>query len=448
MRPGENVELRLDGFAAGGQGVGRVAGRALFVPFTLPGERVSARVVHVGRRKVSGRVEKILEPSPDRVVAPCPVFGKCGGCQLMHASYGRQLELKKTILFDALKSIANYVPASGLEVVAAPEPLAYRNRGQYPVARDISGTLTGFYSARSHEVVAAERCLIHDRRIDEAVACVRAWANRKKVPVYNEKRHSGWLRHVAVRVGTGTGELQLCLVVRDGRRVAHRDLLRRLRRRVPFLSGLVVNVNPAPTNVIFGRESKVLWGQPRLREDFCGLKLELGPQTFFQVNAQQAQRVFSMVTKFMEPLDGALVDAYCGAGVLAMLLAREGHTVIGMESNREAVEDARRAVKDNRIDGVEIIHGRVEKELPRLGGAKPSPCGVVLDPPRKGCAPEVLEALAAGGVSRVAYMSCHPGTLARDLSRLFELGYRLERLEAVDMFPQTAHLEVFAGLCA
>ncbi len=446
IRVGRRVTLEIDGFAAGGLGVGRLDGRAVFVPFTIPGESVTAKIVHIGRRKITAEAERIVRPSPDRIQPACPAFGRCGGCQLQQVAYSAQLPLKRRLLLDALKTLAGFEPEEEPEIIPAGDPFGYRNRGQYPAARHGSRVLTGFFAPRSHRVVAVDRCRIHDPRVDEAVACVRAWAADKKVAVYDEKRHTGWLRHVAARAGGGSDQVLVTLVVRDDRRQGWRDLLRRLRRRLPGLAGVTLNVNGARTNVIFGKRGRTLWGAGRIAERFMGLDLLLAPQSFFQVNTRQAEKLFGLALDFLADADGSIVDAYCGVGVLALLLACSGHAAVGIESNPAAVRDARRAAEDNGVSRTTFHEGKVEKVLPQLVMEGFSPAAVILDPPRKGCAPEVLEAISSGRVRKVAYISCHPGSLARDLSRLFEAGYVLERLVGVDMFPQTAHLEVFAGL--
>jgi 23S rRNA (uracil1939-C5)-methyltransferase len=446
IRAGSRVTLEIDGFAVGGVGVGHLEGRAIFVPRTIPGETVVAKIVHIGRRKITAEAERIIRQSPDRIQPACPVFGRCGGCQLQQVAYPAQPPLKLRLLLDALRSVAGFEPESEPEIMSAPDPFGYRNRGQYPVARHGKRVVTGFFALRSHRVVAVDRCLIHDPRVDRAVACVRAWAAGKRIAVYDEKRHTGWLRHIAARAAGGSNQVLVTLVVRDERRQDWRDLLRRLRGCLPGLAGLTLNINGARTNVIFGKRGSNLWGAGRIAERFMGLDLLLAPQSFFQVNSCQAEKLFGLALDFLADADGPVVDAYCGVGVLALLLARAGRAAVGIESNPAAVCDARRAADFNGISRTTFHEGTVEKILPRLVKDGLSPAAVILDPPRKGCAPQVLQALVAARPRKIAYISCHPGSLARDLMRLFEAGYQLERIVAVDMFPQTAHLEVFAGL--
>ncbi len=445
LKIGQELELTIDGMAVGGFGVGRAGGRAVFVPRSIPGERLRVQLVHLGSRKHVAEPLEVLQASPDRIEPPCPVYDQCGGCQLMHLNASAQLGWKHDVLVDTFRSIAGLTADIG-SVSASPLNQGYRNRGQYPVAFQQGRVVTGFFAARSHQVVPVEQCLLHDPRVDRMVAVVRAWAGRKRVSIYNEKRHRGWLRHVVVRVAGTSGQLLVALVGRDERGGKLPDLLRRLRRAEPGVAGLVLNVNRDRTNVIMGPEERLLWGRAQIEEELLGLRFRLSAGSFFQINPQVAEQLFSRVLAFLAPVDGTVLDAYCGVGVLALALARQGREAIGIEVAAGTVADARRAAKNNHIDGAIFHQGRVEQVLPRLVTDGLRPAAVILDPPRKGCAPEVLTAVAESQAARIAYVSCHPGTLARDLARLFELGYELEELAAFDMFPHTAHLEVFAGL--
>jgi 23S rRNA (uracil1939-C5)-methyltransferase len=447
-RGGAPLQLLIEGLGAEGEGIGRAQGRAVFVPFALPGERVRARVVHTSARRVVAELDEVLEPAPERVAPPCPAFGRCGGCQLQHAAYPAQLALKRRMLVETLRSVAG-LEVGGPLVLGCALPLGYRNRGQYPVARLERRVVTGFFAARSHDVVPVEACAIHDPRVDDAVGVVRRWAQRERLRVYDEERRTGWLRHVVARVGVASGQVLVVLVGRHALRPDWRALTRELGARVPGVVGLVLNLQPAASNVILGQRNLAIWGQPHVEESLCGLRFRLSVGSFFQVNTPQAERLFGRVRAFLgEAAERGrpVVDAYSGVGVLAQVLAQANFPVVGIEVVPQAVADARASARAQGLGGLEFHEGRVEEVLPRLVARGLRPAAVVLDPPRKGCAPEVLSALARSQVPRVAYVSCHPGTLARDLAALRTLGYQLHTLEAVDMFPQTAHLETFAGL--
>ncbi len=443
--PADTCEVRIESLAADGLGVGHVGGRALFLPFVVPGELVLARRQNRAGRRLLAKVERLLEASPWRREPPCPVFGRCGGCSLQHIDDGKQLELKTGILLDALRGIAQLTPPEP-ELVQSPRPLAYRNRGQYPVASLNRRAVTGFFARGTHQVVPVDRCPLHDQRVDQAVREVRAWANHKNISVYDERGHRGWLRHVTARAATGGEQLLVTLVAREPRRVPTGDLLRRLRRRLPGLAGLVCNLQPARSNVIFGARYLVWWGEPFLPETFCQLKLRLSPVSFFQVNAEVAGEMFRRALEFVAGAGGPVVDAFCGAGIGALLAARRGLQAVGIDSDRLAIESARQAARDNRLDGAAFQVGRAERVLPQLLSRDLRPRAFILDPPRSGCAAEVIQAVADGPACRVAYLSCHPGTLARDLRGLADAGFRLADLCALDMFPQTAHLETLALL--
>lgn len=449
---GSLLELVIEGLGSEGEGVGRARGRAVFVPRALPGERVLARVVHVGARRVIAELCELREASAARAEPACPVYGRCGGCQLQHATYPAQLEFKRRILLETLASVGGSslrLPPGETPVHAAASPLGYRNRGQYPVARVDRRLETGFFAPRSHRVVPVEACAIHDPRVDQAVRAVRDWARAARIRVYDEVRRAGFLRHVVVRVGQKSGQVLVVLVGHHPQRFDVRSLVGALKGRVPGLTGLVLNLQPAASNVILGRESRLLWGQPSVEEGLFDLRFRLSVGSFFQVHTAQAEVLFSRVKAFLgspRAGRGPIVDAYSGVGVLAQVLGRQGHPVVGIELVPQAVADAQASARARGLRGLEFHQGRVENVLPRLVRQGLRPEALVLDPPRKGCEPEVLEAVAASGAPRVAYVSCHPGSLARDLARLAERGLRLERLEAIDMFPQTAHLETLAGL--
>jgi 23S rRNA (uracil1939-C5)-methyltransferase len=447
IKPDSIFTLTIDGLAADGDGIGRFENRTVFVPRTIPGEKVRVRARHITPKKIFAEPVEILSAVPQRVKPICRVFDECGGCQLMHYSYAAQLEAKKKILLDTLASIAKieFAPDK-LEILAAKNPLCYRNRGQYPVAKMGHKVVTGFFAPRSHRVVPIDKCHIHQSDLDQAVAAVRAWARRKKISVYDENNHSGWLRHVVVRMGVASGQLLVVLVASEKRKAGFGDLVRRLRRTLPGVVGLVLNVNPAETNVILGPSNHIIWGQDRVLEKLGALRFQLSSGSFFQVNTEQAEVLFEEVCGFLDKPSKKVIDAYCGVGVMASILASRGHPTLGIEVDGQAIEDARRAAADNKLSNVEFHAGRVERILPDLLKDGLDPAAIVLDPPRKGCRPSVLEAISNCRIEKIAYVSCHPGTLARDLAYLKNRGYIIDRIKAVDMFPQTHHLETMVGL--
>jgi 23S rRNA (uracil1939-C5)-methyltransferase len=446
--PGSVFSLRIESLAAEGLGVGHWQGRAVFVPFSIPGEKIGVRLTKSTGRRLLAEPLEIEEASVWRRQPPCPVFGRCGGCSLQHIRDEKQLELKQTILFDALRTIA------GLEqqklppafFFASPLSFGYRNRGQYPVAEENKKIISGFFARASHRVIAVEKCLIHHETIDQAVRQVRAWAGHKKISIYNENIHKGWLRHITARVNSSGEALLVTLVATSPGKMAISDLLRRLRREVPQLVGLACNIQPARTNVIFGKKTFHFWGESNLPERFLGLKLQLAPTSFFQVNHAVAEELFSRAVEFLSAVPGPVVDAFCGVGLGALLCSREGKEAIGIDKDGEAIESARRAARENGLVGATFYIGAVERVLPRITASGLKPRAAVIDPPRSGCRPEVLNTLGDSPIERLAYISCNPGTLARDLKLLLGYGFSINKIFVMDMFPQSEHLETLVCL--
>ncbi len=444
IQTGQVFDVNLDGCAVHGEAVGRIQGRAVFVPFGAPGDLARIRIKHVGKKRVVGDLKEILSPSDQRTVPVCPVFEKCGGCQLQHLKYAAQLDFKTQLIKDALRSIAGINTIETIPMSPSIEQMAYRNRGQYPVAIEGKRVITGFFAPRSHEVISTDHCLLHHPDMDEAVKAVRTWAGRKSIPVYDERSHRGWLRHVVVRRSHALGEILVTVVGTANRSKGMQDLVKTLRKN-DKIAGLVENINQDITNLVLGRKNRLLWGRDWVEERLGSLRFRLSTGSFFQVNTLQAEKLFRQVSSFSRQSQGLVVDAYCGVGAMALSLAAQGLEVIGIEQSPQAIADARKACVDNSLSAV-FHQGKVEKVLPRLVDDGLRPSVVILDPPRKGCERAVLEAAARSGCELMAYVSCNPGSLARDLTVLSNLGYELEHLEAFDMFPHTAHVETFAGL--
>lgn len=446
IKTSSSFELTIDGFSTEGEGIGRYQGRAVFVPFTIPGERVRVRLTHAGGRKLMAEAVEPLAPSKDRVVPPCPVFGRCGGCQLMHIDYRAQGALKAQVLQDVLRSIARLNLDRRLPILEAAHPLYYRNHGQYKVGRSDGQVVAGFFAARSHQLVPVDDCRLHDPRINHTVMTITDWANRKHLPVFNEHHRTGWLRHVTVRTSAESSESLVTLVAGVNRLGNCGELAEQLRKTVPGIAGLLLNINARVTPIVLGDRYRLLWGRDWIEECLLSIRFRLSAGSFFQINPEQAKTLFEKVHTFIGRPEGPIVDAYCGVGVLALTLAASGHEVVGIEINARAIADARQNAIKNHLQSALFHLGAVEDVLPQLLRRGLQPAAVVLDPPRNGCNLQVLEALVRSKIRKIVYVSCHPGTLARDLGVLLNRGYRLTCIEGVDMFPQTCHLEVLAGL--
>ncbi|MCL2812454.1 MAG: 23S rRNA (uracil(1939)-C(5))-methyltransferase RlmD [Clostridia bacterium] len=433
------VELEVDSFGLDAVGVCRwgEAGLVVFVPGALPGERIRARIVKVEKRHAFARLEGIDRPSPHRVEPPCPVYRRCGGCVAQHMSYPQSLEFKRLQVQDCLRRIggAAFADVDVLPVLGLDEPWFYRNKGSFPVAGRLGAPRIGFYAPRSHEVIDAPMgCMIQHPAANRLVAAVRAWMVAHHIAPYNEAAHTGTLRHIVVRT-TRAGQGMVILVSREPSLPAAEQLVEALQASEPGLASVMLCHNPARTNVILDGTLRVLWGADVLEETLCGLRFRLSPFSFFQVNPAQTEVLYEQVLAFAN-LTGSetVVDAYCGAGTISLLLAQKAGRVIGIESVPQAVADARANAVRNGISNAEFVLDQAERALPDLVARGLAPQVVVVDPPRKGCDPALLAAIAKAAPRRAVYVSCNPATLARDVSVLNNAGYCAIRVQPVDMF--------------
>jgi 23S rRNA (uracil1939-C5)-methyltransferase len=441
----ELVSVLIEGISAEAEGIGRLGGRAVFIPRTIPKETVLARVQQRGSR-LEGEPVRILEAVAERTQPPCPVFNECGGCQLLHVDYPAQIQLKRTMLCDALRSIASIQLDEGPIILAAKDPIAYRHYAQVPMEFQKGKMVSGFFARRSHRVVPVEGCILLAKPLRAAMAATRSWANQVAGTSSDPGFSRGWLRHVVARTSGESGETIVAMVARTERLPDPKPWVRALLESVPSLVGVLQNVHSSKSPVVLGKRTRTLWGQDTVLQQLLDVPFRISIGSFFQVHPAQAQVLFSRVLEAAGQLQGPVVDAYCGVGTLAILLASKGSKVIGIEETASAVSDALATAKNLGIRNVSFHHGRVEHVLPNLVKTGLRPAAVVLDPPRGGCAREVIQALEESQVPRVLYVSCHPGTLARDLKRLLEKGFRITSILGLDMFPHTAHLETFVVL--
>lgn len=445
-RQGELVEVTITDLSHSGEGVGRFEGRVVFVPDTVTGDRAMVRLVRVKPQYGYGKLHELLERSPYRVRPSCIVADKCGGCQWQQVDYGYQLEAKRNLIVQDLERIGGFAQPPVDPVLNVVEPLAYRNKATYPLARSQTGQVqAGYYQKGSHQMINLNQCPIQDARLNPLLAEVKADLQQQGWSIYNEQQHRGKLRHLGLRIGRRTGEMLLILVSKEGNLEGLEEQAQQWLDRYPGLVGVVLNLNPDRTNTIFGEETQCIAGQPYLREAFAGLQFQIQSNTFFQVHTEQAEALLeAIVAELNLRGDEILVDTYCGIGTLTLPLAQRVRQAIGLEIQPEAIALAEANAALNGISNVSFLAGAVEQTLPTI---EVQPQVVLLDPPRKGCDRAVLETLQQMQPDQIVYVSCNSSTLARDLKLLCEAGgYELTRVQPADFFPQTAHVECAAFL--
>jgi len=447
VQTGQKVELTITGYSHSGEGVGKYEGFTLFVPFAVLGERVLAQVEAVKKNHGRARMVEVIRPSPERSAPPCGVFGKCGGCQLQHVSYAEQLRMKERQVRDSFFRIGRMEEVMIHPVIGMDHPWGYRNKAQVPFGMEGGKVVAGFYAPKSHRIVDTDACLIQHPLNDRVIRKVKQLARRLKTPIYDERNHCGILRHVMVRTGFHTGECMVVLVTNGENLPRRQQWVEELRREIPGLKSVVQNVNPRRTNVILGPENRLLWGRKVIYDRIGDVVFAISPNSFFQVNPVQTKVLYDQVAKYAA-LTGVetVIDAYCGIGTIALYLARRAKRVYGVDVVGAAIRDAKQNAALNGMGHVTFEEGAAEEVMPRWHREGIRPDVIVLDPPRKGCDPALLETAASMKPGRIVYVSCNPATLARDAKYLSELGYRVREVQPVDMFPQTGHVECCALL--
>ncbi|MUT65652.1 23S rRNA (uracil(1939)-C(5))-methyltransferase RlmD [Paenibacillus sp. NEAU-GSW1] len=454
----EEVTVDIIGLTHDGEGVGRANGFTLFIQGALPGEQVRAKVMKVKKQYGYARLEERLIESKDRIAPPCDIFDKCGGCQLQHFDYSAQLEWKRQHVIDSLTRIgklrvageagANGEEAGGIVVhstVGMEDPWRYRNKAQVPVGASggAGGELiAGFYARGSHRIIDMDDCLIQHDRNDEVVRAVKTIGRELGISSYDEESGKGLLRHVMARTGFVTGEIMVVLVT-NGRKLPQADeWIARIREALPGVKSIVQNVNMKDTNAVFGDETRVLWGSEVIYDELDGIRFAISARSFYQVNPVQTVELYRKTVEYAG-LTGveSVIDAYCGIGTISLFLARQAGRVYGVEIVPEAIEDAKSNAELNGIANATFEAGPAEIVIPRWREEGVIADVIVVDPPRKGCDPALLDTILKMKPERVVYVSCNPSTLARDLRLLEDGGYRTMEVTPVDMFPWTVHVE-------
>ena len=458
---GDVLSLTIDDLAFGGEGVGRADGYVVFVPGGVPGDHLRVRLEQARSRFGRGAIEAVEAPSPHRVEAPCPYFGRCGGCRLQHVDYAAQLAFKSKQVADALERLGGL---SGFElrpILGAADTYGYRNKMEFTVARGnklplpsgervgVRGDLVvGLHEAdRYDSVLDVERCLLQSDGMNALLDEARRFFVEHGLTAYEQDGGEGLLRFLVLREGRRTGEVMVNVVTAAPAVSELAPLAQRLAARVPQTSSVVMNVNPRKASVAVGVEEHLLGGRDHIRESIGGLTFQVSANSFFQTNTVQAERLFELVLDSTGLTGGeTVIDLYSGTGAISLLLARRCRWVYGVEITQAAVDDAALNAAANAISNCTFLAGEVRFVLPSLIAKGVTAEVVVADPPRAGFHPKALHALLTLAPARIVYVSCNPSTLARDASELVRGGYRLQWVQPVDMFPHTPHIEAVARL--
>ena len=446
MKQGDLVTVKITDLNTSGEGVARVDGKVVFIPDTVTGDCVQIRITQVKAKYAKALPQNILVESLHRIRPRCIVADKCGGCQWQHIEEEYQREAKRQQVIQALQRIGGFTDLKVEPILHTSNSLNYRNKSTYPLKLSETGKVqAGYYRKGSHKIINLNQCPVQDERLHPLLKEVKHDIHYQGWSIYDEINHKWQLRHLSLRIGIHTGEMLLTLVSTDDNLPNLEKQAEAWLERYPGLVGVCLNLNSDRTNAIFGQETKTIAGKPYIKEIFAGVELRILADTFFQINTVAAQMLLNTVIEQLN-LQGNenLVDAYCGIGTFTLPLAKLVKQAVGIESLAASVAQARENAKINQIENVQFLSGKVAKCLQQINF---QPDIVILDPPRKGCNPQVIDSLLTMQPSKIVYISCKPATLARDIKIMVDSGiYRLKFIQSADFFPQTTHVESVAIL--
>ncbi|WP_281203142.1 23S rRNA (uracil(1939)-C(5))-methyltransferase RlmD [Cytobacillus kochii] len=447
VKKNDYIDVTFEDLTHEGAGVAKFDGYPLFVPNALPGEKAQIKVLKTSKGYGFGKLIETYEESPYRVTAPCPIYKECGGCQLQHLSYEGQLLAKQKQVRDVLTRIGKLENVTVHPTLGMSDPWRYRNKSQVPIGEHEGGLIGGFYQQRSHQIIDMKTCLIQQEKNDEVIQKVKDICNKNGVRAYDEQRHKGDLRHIMARYGLVTGDVMIVLVTKAKDLPNRKKIIADITENIAGVKSIVQNVNPKKTNVIMGDETRVLWGQEVIYDYIGDVRFAISARSFYQVNPEQTKVLYDKALEYAA-LTGKeeVIDAYCGIGTISLFLAQKAKSVFGVEIVPEAIEDAKRNAELNNITNANFAVGKAEEVIPAWYEKGHKADVLVVDPPRKGCDEALLQTIIDMKPKKVVYVSCNPGTLARDLRVLEDGGYRTVEVQPVDMFPQTSHVEVVSQM--
>ena len=452
----DTVRLVITDIGTNGEGIGRVDGYTLFIKDAIIGDEVEAKIIKAKKNYGYARLMNIITPSKDRIEPVCPVARQCGGCQIQEMDYQAQLRFKQELVKNNIERIGHISDYQMMPVIGMDEPFQYRNKAQYPVGMDKDGNIVmGFFAGRTHHIIDNTDCALGAKINSRILGIIKEYMQDNKIKPYDEDKHAGTVRHILIRNGYHTDQIMVCLVINAESIKNSDDLVKRL-KDIDGMTSIMININRNKTNVILGDTCKTLWGKSYIEDYICDIRYQISPLSFYQVNPKQTEKLYSKALEYAGLTGNETVwDLYCGIGTISLFMAAKARKVYGVEIVPQAIEDAKNNARLNNIDNAEFFVGKAEEVVPafyeELSGKAANgdeeakrgihPDVVVVDPPRKGCEETLLETVVKMSPNRMVYVSCDSATLARDLKFMEEHGYKVEKVQAVDQFGNTVHVE-------
>ncbi|MBU4361226.1 23S rRNA (uracil(1939)-C(5))-methyltransferase RlmD [bacterium] len=443
----ENYELFINSYSHQGEGIGRMDNFTVFVPGAILGERVRVKISEVKKNFARGRLKEVISSSPHRIKPLCPVYYLCGGCQLQHIIYEKQLEMKKEIVENTLNRIGNQ-NIKTLPTIGMKDPWRYRNKGSFQVTQEKGRVRLGFYKAGSYDFVPASGCVLFSLQINRLVGYLEDQLSLQKVAVYDNKTGKGNLRNILIRESKSTTEIMIVFFTKEDNLGFDQNALNDLARTFPQVVSIYQNINRSPKAVLLGKDFRLLKGETDLEDAIGPFRFKISPRSFFQVNTVQAEILNEKILEYAN-LSGeeTVIDSYCGTATISIYVAKQAEKVYGIEVEESAARDAKINCELNGISNLKLFTGKAEEWLYKWRRSGEEVHLIIVDPPRRGCSLKALKEIIKIEPKKMIYISCNPATLARDLKYLTKDGdYKLKKVLPIDMFPQTSHIECIASL--
>lgn len=441
IKKNEIYEVEIIDNGVAGEGIVKIDGFTIFVPNAIKGEKVKVKILKVLSSHGFGKVEEVIEKSEARAEADCETYSKCGGCVMRHIKYEKTLEIKRNVVENTLRKQG--IDTKVNDVIGMENPYFYRNKLQYPVGLNSDGRpVMGVFAQRSHRIIETKKCMIQNELLQNIANDIFNFIVENNIPVYDENKRRGQVRHLVLRVGVKTNEVMVTIVTNEEKLEKEMDLIEFISGKYSDVKTIVKNVNSKDTNVILGNKNIVLFGDGYIYDELLGFKFKISPMSFYQVNPTQTEKLYATAIEGAK-LNGdeKIFDLYCGIGTIGICASKKIKKLYGIETIPQAIEDAKRNAKENGIENAEFFVGDVEKTLPEFIEKNKVDADVIfIDPPRKGCDKVALDTILKVSPKKVVYVSCNPATLARDLKILSER-YEIGEVTPVDMFPFTGHVE-------
>ena len=438
------MKVEITGHAHDGAGVGRIEGKVIFVPGALRGELIEAEICASKKGFLQGKVYRVIRPSTQRIVPACPVYEQCGGCALQQAQYKEQLAIKQDIVRDALERIGGFAGIEVLPVLGMQEPWHYRNKGIFQTSRVKGIVRLGFFEEGTRSLVPYAKCMLFSKNVTAVVEGLEKLLNKYEVTLSEDGKKG--LLSVLIRESKANGDILLQFLTEGSFGEKIDQLVDALAASFPQISGISMQEKAADKVSLakqkLSARQMILYGKDSIEERISGFKYKISANSFFQVNSSQAKKLFETAFEYVEPKrTETIIDLYCGTGSMSLFTAKNARRVIGIETMGQAVADARENAVLNRTENVEFMEGAAEQLLPQIIDRGSIPEAAIVDPPRQGCDRKLLNSITGAGLQRVVYVSCNPATLARDLKIMAAGGYSVVKVQPIDMFPQTSHVE-------